>query len=335
MTMRMALIGALAALLAGAGASLAAPATPRVAPSEMARAFAEQAAMCGRRQDTDHPAFHGCVDWHSAAHSAWALSAYARATGDAAYEPELAQRLDPTLIDREAADLRADPTFEMPYGRAWFMRLAVARPENAALQAMARDVALSLRRYYEQTPPIPTAAKYSSASWALINLLQYARANADRSLEAFVVGVVRERFLADPCPIAAERRGFIAVCVTWAWLVSEALPERQFRAWYARWNPGLETLEPLTTYASAHDYGLNFSRAWGLGRLARRLHDPALERAYIRHLDAGFDPPERWRGDYLETGHWVAQFGMLAIEPLLQDATPAKGPPARKGARRD
>ena len=35
------------------------------------------------RRDTEHPAFHGCVDWHSACHGVWALLAYQRATGDA------------------------------------------------------------------------------------------------------------------------------------------------------------------------------------------------------------------------------------------------------------
>src|SRR5262245_13563523 len=34
------------------------------------------------RKDTGHAAFHGCIDWHSAVHGAWALTAYARMTGD-------------------------------------------------------------------------------------------------------------------------------------------------------------------------------------------------------------------------------------------------------------
>src|SRR5215470_13317844 len=48
--------------------------------------LARQAAFCSRRKDTDHPAFRGCIDWHSSVHGVWALVAYQRATGDRQYE---------------------------------------------------------------------------------------------------------------------------------------------------------------------------------------------------------------------------------------------------------
>ena len=34
------------------------------------------------RHDTIHPAFHGCIDWHSACHATWALLAARGLTGD-------------------------------------------------------------------------------------------------------------------------------------------------------------------------------------------------------------------------------------------------------------
>src|SRR5258707_340141 len=77
------------------------------------------------RHDTIHPAFHGCIDWHSACHATWALLAYRGLSGDRRYDETVDGILMPAKIAAEAADLAARPQFEMPYGRAWFLRLAL------------------------------------------------------------------------------------------------------------------------------------------------------------------------------------------------------------------
>ena len=88
----------------------------------------------------------------------------------------------------------------------------------------------------------------------------------------------------------------------------------------------LETLTPVTAYPSAHDYGRNFSRAWGLYHLAETLDDDRLRASYAAHVEAGFEPDARWKGDYMANGHWVAQFGMLAIAPLFENSDPSRNP---------
>src|SRR6201997_5783107 len=94
--------------------------------------LARQVAFCSQRKDTDHPAFKGCVDWHSAVHGVWALVAYQRATGDAQYAPLVASILDSRALAREREHLRQAPMFEMPYGRAWFLRLAIEHRQLTA-----------------------------------------------------------------------------------------------------------------------------------------------------------------------------------------------------------
>jgi hypothetical protein len=296
----------------------------RARRAEMAAALAEQAAFCSARRDTSHPAFHGCIDWHSAVHGAWALAAFERRTRDARYRAQLEAILAPALLRQELAFLRADPAFEMPYGRAWFLRLASewrALSGDDRLDALSAEVARSFRKHYAEAPPAPTREEYASDSWALINLLHYARARGDRDTEDFVVALVRAHFIGDDqdCDLAPEGRGFLSVCVTWAWLVSEALPQGEFRAWYARWNPGLEMLQPVRTFNDAHDYGRNFSRAWGLSYLAAATGDVRLVSSYAQHVAAGYAPDTQWRGDYGAVGHWVAQFGMLALGPLFEE----------------
>jgi hypothetical protein len=285
----------------------------------MAQNFAAQAARCAARRDTRNPSFHGCIDWHSAVHAAWALTAYGRMTGDKKYAAFLSAELSPKRLAKELAHLRAAPDFEMPYGRAWLLRLAVERKRagDHRLDAIAHFAAGSLQDFYRRHPPNPSSISYDNPSWALLNLLLYARSTHDGQMEAFVVRQARERFLRARCALTNEKVGFIAICTNWAWFVSEALPKDEFRRWYASWNPGLEKLSPVTSFPAAHDYGQNFSRAWGLYHLANKLDDPRLFDVYAAHVWAGYEPPSRWRGDYHTNGHWVAQFGMLAIQPLF------------------
>ena len=54
--------------------------------TEIAKALASAVSQAVCRKDTDHTAFHGCIDWHSAVHGTWALTAYTRMTGDRQHE---------------------------------------------------------------------------------------------------------------------------------------------------------------------------------------------------------------------------------------------------------
>jgi hypothetical protein len=303
--------------LAAAGAGSAHAETQR----EMARAFAAQAAYCVQRHDTRNAAFHGCVDWHSATHGVWALTAYQRLSEDNRYADVVDSALTPGALASELATIRADPRFEMPYGRAWFLRLAVEHARllgDHRLDALATEIAASLRAHYEHTRADPLARDYASATWALVNLLLYARHTKNEALERFVVDKVRTDIVRPGlrCALSDEDDGFMSVCVTWAWLAAEALPNVEFKAWYAAWNPGLERLKPLSRFATDHDHGKNFSRAWGLRQLARATGDERLMGLYTRHIEAGYADWRATRGDYFAVGHWVAQFGMLAIQPL-------------------
>jgi hypothetical protein len=287
----------------------------------MASAFAAQAAMCTARRDTAHFAFHGCVDWHSAVHGAWALVAYQRRTGDRRYAERIEALLDPGLIASELDYVRERPLFEMPYGRAWFLRLhhewkAIGGDDR--LDALASLIARSLIQRYATQPPNPRADRYGNDSWALINLRLYGETVGARDIIERVDELVRTRFMAstERCEPELENEGFLAVCTTWAWLVSQSATEEAFRAWYADWNPGLESLTPVVEFNSAHDFGRNFSRAWAFAALADATGDERLRSLHASHLEAGYAPETQWRGDYMTNGHWVAQFGMLAIEPL-------------------
>ena len=316
-----------AALAGGSGARAQdSHAILRASGAAMAKDLAETIAQCVARRDTSHAAFRGCIDWHSAVHGAWALVAYARASGDARHEALVARILSPAGVAREGALLRAEPGFEMPYGRAWFLRLArehEAAYGNGALRPMGDQVLASLLAYYGRHVPSPRRGSYESDAWALINMLDYAEWSQNAAALETIRGWVHAHFVAyeGACDYGLETGHFMAVCTNWAWLVSKVLPGERLDSWadafFAR--PGLP--RPVTAPVNWHHHGLNFSRAWGLWGLYAASGSAARKQAYldayVAHVRATYDRPSHWRGSYEGVAHWVPQFGMLALQPVL------------------
>jgi hypothetical protein len=316
------------ALLIGTGSSARAADTPPALAklmeqkSAIAAALARQVAFCSARQDTDYPAFKGCIDWHSAVHGIWALTAYQRATGDEQYAPLVARILKPDALAGEREHLRQSPQFEMPYGRAWFLRLAIEHRSLTGsddLSDFADEVALSIRDYYRAHAIDRFSGAYDSASWALINLLDYARFRHLADVEAEVTDWVKNDFVnVDPgCDYKREGDEFMGICTNWAALVSRVLDSDAYAAWLGKFIAANGLPQPVREPSSDHQFGLNFSRAWGLWDMYDKTGRADLAAAYAAHFTNGYAPASNWNGNYEAVGHWVAQFGMFAVQPLF------------------
>jgi hypothetical protein len=289
----------------------------------VARGLAESAAACVARRDTDHATFHGCIDWHSAVHGVWALVAYSAMTGDARYEPLIHAKLSTDLLGQELKALAGDEGFENPYGRAWLLRLALDYERHFAsrqMRAIADHAAASMLAKYESSPPNPRSPNYENASWALINLMDYYGQTANAAGLHAARRLVLDHFVhaAGECDSRRDRQGFMAICLNWAWAVSKVLPKDQFLTWLQAFLPAQALPTPIRNPRTAHEHGLNFNRAWGLWALAQASSDSRYLDAYVAHFNAGYAPASNWRGDYAQVGHWVAQFGMLALQPLFK-----------------
>jgi hypothetical protein len=298
------------------------------------RELADAAAACVRRRDTAHAVFHGCIDWHSAVHGTWALVAASEITGDSRYLDEARRLLDPIALERERKDLKARPEFELPYGRAWFLRLAADFERLASdrrLRAMADEVAASLAREYLHDPIDPASSSYSSETWTFINLLYYAEFAGNTDL----VRAVRVRIAKDlssarsPCSLLEtelESGDFMALCTNWAWLVAQNMPAARFQPWIRAFLPHpAVALPPVRAPRGSHEFGANFSRAWGLWEIYRGTGNREFLGSYLAHFEAGYQAWRQMKTDYGRVGHWVAQFGMLALQRSLQHAQPGVG----------
>jgi hypothetical protein len=286
----------------------------------IAAELAAQVAFCSSRRDTDHFAFKGCIDWHSAVHGAWALIAFERATGDRRHSALVASILDKDAIAREREYLRRRPSFELPYGRAWFLRLAIdhhALTSSVELRDMADETAASLRDYLRSGVE-RASGSYDSASWALINLFDYAKHRGHGELQAEVTGLIKDQIVtANPrCPLSLELGNFMAICTNWGALAARVLDQDEYGKWIARFIEINGLPSPITP-RGAHSFGLNFSRAWGLWDMYAKSQRPDVADAYVKHFERGYLPPANWSGDYRAVGHWVAQFGMYALQPLF------------------
>ena len=269
---------------------LAEPNDPALTPlmeqkGAMAAELAKQIAYCSSRRDTDHPAFKGCIDWHSSVHGVWALIAYERATGDKTHVELVSSILNKGALQRERDHLRREPMFEMPYGRSWFLRLATDHrllTGSDGLADFADEVALSILQYYRRNPIDRFSGSYESASWALINLLDYARSRNRRDIQDEVTGWVRKSFVSVDmtCPWDRERNHFMAVCTNRAALVSRVQERDEYAEWLGKFIERNGLPSAVSKPLGAHHYGLNFSRAWGLWDIYSKTDRADVARSY-------------------------------------------------------
>lgn len=342
-----------AAILAAAGAlgACASPArrpapveTPAVfaSPAEALDAFSLLIASNIARRDTKFAAFHGCYDWHSAVHGHWALFRIARSGRGTPAAPRAADRsLRPENLEREAALLRDNPAFEMPYGRAWFLLLAseharwareTGESDAGRLRPMARETAASMLDYYEKFPPTPHSREYLNASWALARLYDWFVFDGNETGKEAVRRHLKNGFLKNGGPGFGDDRSiaeFFSPFGMWSYLITTAGTTEQLTALIAQRDfpeTELAPVERLIPYPhrpakdpkpSAHHFGMNWSRAWALKALGRKASDADLRerfaRAYQEHVKRGLADHALHGGDFGAYGHWVPQFAVYAL----------------------
>jgi hypothetical protein len=233
--------------------------------------------------------------------------------------------LMPALLAREATDLADQPAFEMPYGRAWFLRLALedrAVTGSTRLTFFARDVALSMVEYYRQQPPQPFTREYGNPCWAMTNLWDYAHSENRQDLAKFVRETTVQHILPylDRLPSPAEEDtwpDFMAITPNLAEVVVRT-GAASIGDVMAKVGDRLAALSPVTKPEKPHHYALNFSRAWSLFALYEASGDERLLSGYLDHMQTSLGRPSWWRGDYRSVAHWVPQFGIFALQRALQ-----------------
>jgi hypothetical protein len=294
-----------------------------------------------RRPRELHPAFYGCLDWHSAVHGHWLLVRLLRTVPGLAHAAQVRSALDANLtagnIAAEVAYLAAPnrQNFERTYGWAWLLQLATelhgwddgdARRWSAHLAPLVDTiVARYLGFLPRQTYPIRTGV-HPNTAFGLVFALDHARTAGHPALEALILERATTYYAADrDAPAVWEPGGedFFSPVLVEADLMRRVLPPAAFASWLHSFLPhGLppQLAQPAivsdrTDPKLAHLDGLNLSRAWCLRAVAKALpaDDPlrtAFTAAGDAHAAAGLAHVAT--GDYMGE-HWLASFAVYLL----------------------
>ncbi len=284
------------------------------------------------RQDTTHPAFRGCVDWHSCVHGLYALLTVSRLTGEPYWSDLAESLLIPEKLDQELICIRnGELTGELPYGYAWFLKLAQDRQrffQKDDLQVIANELARRLEAWIFSLSEseISTQARhraYGNVSWAVLNVWEWAQWNNERSLAEALSALTREQLLpldqVLPPSFDHLTDEFFPAALQRTRAILTILPRNETTTWLNTYLAEDVQLEPVHRPAFPHSAGLNFSRCWGLWDLYQYTKNPRYRDQYVRHVVTQMNHPEYWCDDYKHYSHWVAQFGVYAIAMSLDN----------------
>jgi hypothetical protein len=281
-----------------------------------------------------HPVFYGSFDWHSCVHGYWMLANLYRRFPAMPHAAAIRGVFDAHLVpDRIAVECAYldRPTaggFERPYGWAWLLKLAAElalheTPEGKAWSAAVEPLARAFVARFMAFLPLATypirVGVHTNTAFAARLALDY----HDEALRALLTDTVRRWYAGDADCQAWEPGGdeFLSPALIEAECMRAALPEAEFRGWFAGFLPRLGQSLPATLFTPAtvsdrsdgkiaHLDGLNLSRAWCWRALADFTPDPeAARRTAQVHIDASLPHVS---GEYMGE-HWLASFATLAL----------------------
>jgi len=289
-----------------------------------------------------HPAFFGCYDWHSAVHGYWQIVRALRLFPAHPLRPAIHAALDvaftPEVIAAEMAYLSTFPSFEVPYGMAWVLKLGeelrgLAGDGGAgwrsAVVPLEAHAAAALDRYAARLPLPVRTGMHNQTAFALGFALDWCAAAGETSLGDRLRASSRRFYLADRgAPLAWEPSAadFVSPALAEADLMRRVLEPAAFAGWLDDFlgPDAAETLAQRLPPARVADYadgqlahfcGLNLSRAWMLRGIGQALSESnplgsacaALAQA---HLEAGWQ--DALHEDYM-VSHWAPSFLLYAL----------------------
>jgi len=279
-----------------------------------------------KQVDTKHPAFCGCIDWHSSVHGTYALFVTSRLTSDPSWAAAAASMLTSERLAGELACLqRGELDHELPYGYAWFLKLAQERErwgDQTDLLPLATDMARRLEQWVfslstDEIIHHTLRREYGNLPWALLNLWEWSQWKNDSILSEKLVTFTREQLLPLDKNLQLSyddnTNEFFAASLQRTRAIISILPHEESEAWYRTFYSKALSLSPLRTAPTPHSAGLNFSRSWGLWALFKATGDERYRDMYVNHIVTHMESPQYWRDDYKEYSHWVPQFGIYAI----------------------
>ena len=284
------------------------------------------------RKDTEHPAFWGCIDWHSSVHGTYALLVAFRLTGNTQWLESAESVLHSERLAAELICLqRGELDHELPYGYAWFLKLAKEREQwsgKTDLEPLATEIAQHLEEWifslsHDEVIHHVCRREYGNLSWAVLNLWEWGCWKEHAALRKRLTSFTRERLVSFDQHFSESYDDpideFFAASLQRSMAIISILPSEETCAWLRSFPTDILGLQPLAMALKPHSAGLNFSRAWGLWSLFLATGNVSYRDHYVNHIVTHMELPQYWRDDYKKYSHWVPQFGIYAIALSMED----------------
>jgi hypothetical protein len=289
--------------------------------SSYIKILAKSVKSCVQKKDTNHRVFHGCIDWHSSVHGYWALLRSYRILNDDSLLIIVNNSFTKNGMDEEYNYLKSNPHFEMPYGRAWFLKLMIEYEIVTGKQDyryFSNFVAESLKSYLMGRDFEPGIGEYNNQSWAYRNLIEYYIHTNDKSNLSIIYDKLnKSEFKHIRIANDISDPGFFSLEGNLAHLLSLSLKRDDFINWLNFSDITQLPLKPVEKYYNAHHLSINFSRAWSLWSIYVTTKNKMYLKAYMDHVKSGLSLHDRYQESYFEYGHWVPQFGIYAISSSI------------------
>ena len=266
-------------------------------------------------KDTEHVIFHGCWDWHSSVHGHWALLESSHLLDDKENLEWVSERLQSKNMEEEIRYLKDNPEFEMPYGRAWYLRLMMRLEQITGFgdyKCLVQEIALDLREWIENSIRDPSISEYKNPSWALIQLHDWGMHFEDSETVDWVIKKTKENFLEPKINMNLDREGtgeFFSLWGLQTYLIYTALGADELSKWLED-DYNLSVVDDLNT---DHHLAINASRAWGFDCAYLATSDQKWKMAYDEHVQVSIDLHPVWKNDRRAYAHWVPQFTLYSI----------------------
>ncbi|UKN03338.1 DUF2891 domain-containing protein [Paracrocinitomix mangrovi] len=286
-----------------------------------------------------HPIFYGCFDWHSSVHGHWLLASLLNKYPGTTLEKEVIDLFDEQFqIPKVQKELlyfmpKLNKSFERTYGWAWILKLQVELKKSKHnsthklsenLQSLVDEIVKNYKTFLPKMVYPIRVGEHTNTAFGLSFALDYAREIGDKEFEELIIKRAKDFYLSDNgCPISWEPSGFdfISPCLQEAELMSKVLDEKDFKKWLESFMPQLFdsefTLEPgkvldRTDGKLVHLDGLNFSRAWCLYNIAKKLPKKLnhLNKIGDEHINSS---KEQVLGSDYMGSHWLASFLVYAL----------------------
>jgi len=289
-----------------------------------------------------HPAFFGCLDWHSSVHGHWLLVKVLKQYPAIANRDSIIAVLNNSFMPEKIrvetdyfSKYKTAAGYERTYGWAWLLKLdqelrtwndPLGTKWAAVLKPLTEKIVDNWKKFLpKQTYPNRTGV-HPNTAFGLVFALDWSRMAGDTSFEHAIISSAKTYYLPNshaPAYLEPDGSDFLSPSLEAADLMRRVLPKAAFLSWFNKYYDAA-SIKRITEMPVVSDHadwqivhldGLALSRAWclkGIGAILPAGHPwkKLFENTAKRFLTEAL--PNVTSGNY-GGDHWLASFALYAL----------------------